>query len=269
MDYVAHMHRELVDFQAAVARAAEGGDGAPLVPSCPGWSVSDLMGHLGGVHRYVGRVVRDRLLEPPEPDDLRLYDLPDGLEGWPVPESAPNRGPVPPALLTWFAEGAETLVALLRERDPAQKAWTWSREQSVGFWRRMQAIEAAVHRWDAQCAVEAPAPLDAELAADAVTQTFEVMAPRRRVAREVPPGSGECYRFRRSDGPEVWTVRFEDDEVRLHTGPEETAPAPGAELSGTASELALFLWHRTPARRLTMTGDPSLFERYFTLVPPV
>lgn len=45
-------------------------------------------------------------------------------------------------LVDWFAE-----------RDPTEPVWTWSPDKSVGFWRRMQTIGAAIHRWDAQNAV--------------------------------------------------------------------------------------------------------------------
>ncbi|GAB2581799.1 hypothetical protein GCM10027168_13150 [Streptomyces capparidis] len=66
-------------------------------------------------------------------------------------------------------------------RDPAEPVWTWSRERTVGFRLRMQTIEAAVHRWDAQVA-----PVDGVLVADAVSQTFQVMAPFRRAAEWAP-----------------------------------------------------------------------------------
>ena len=65
----------------------------------------------------------------------------------------------------------------------------------------MQAIEAAVHRWDAEDAVGAAQPLDAALAADAIGQTFEVMAPMRRSAGKAPPGHSERFVFQRTDGP--------------------------------------------------------------------
>jgi hypothetical protein len=44
---------------------------------------------------------------------------------------------------------------------------------------------------------------------------------------------------------------------------------PGIQISGTASDLALFLWQRPVTDRLDVRGDSSLLERYFVLVPPV
>ncbi|WP_344580326.1 maleylpyruvate isomerase family mycothiol-dependent enzyme [Nonomuraea roseoviolacea] len=309
MDHVAHFHREITAFQNATSRAAAM-DGAPLVPSCPGWSVADLIVHLGGVHRGLTRIIEDGLSGLPDTSDLSFLRLPADLTGWPRPENAPNRGPIPRGLGEWFAEGAALLEERFRAHDPATPAWTWSAERSVGFWTRMQAIEAAVHRWDAESALGAAGPMDPELAADAVTQTFQVMAPARRGWTQAPPGLGERYRFRQGDGPGVWTVRFDADAIHLSAsppgadagptadspatdgpvtdglatdglatdgaaadglaadGPADAGPAD-VEVTGTASDLMLYLWRRIPEDRLEVRGDPRLLDRYFVLVPPV
>ncbi|MEU1728139.1 maleylpyruvate isomerase N-terminal domain-containing protein [Actinomadura sp. ATCC 39365] len=263
MDHVAHFHREVRAFEAAARRATSAG-GAPLVPSCPGWSVADLVIHLGAVHRHVHAVIDDRLPGLPDPADVAVLGLPADFGDWPHPDRAPNTGPVPPAVLDWFAEGAARLGARFSAASPDDPAWTWSAAQTVGFWQRMQAIEAAVHRWDAENALGPAAPIDAAFAADAVTQVFEVMAPARRSWTQAPPGEGERYLFRQSDGPGRWAVCFDGDDVRL------TGDSKGAvELAGTASDLLLHLWHRLPADRLDVRGDRALLDRYFTLVPPV
>ncbi|MEV8532541.1 maleylpyruvate isomerase family mycothiol-dependent enzyme [Streptomyces sp. NPDC051211] len=266
MDYISVFRSETSAFQRAVGRAVGAGEGAPLVPSCPGWSVSDLVGHLGGVHRYVAHILREGTTEAPDHTDLSLYGLPADpavLAAWPIPDRAPNLGPVPVELTEWFAEGALALEEQFRAHGSQLPVWTWSAEQSSGFWLRIQAIEAALHRWDAEGVTDAPAPVDTGLAVDAVGHTFEVMAPFRRAVKQAPPGLGERYRFRQTDGNGDWTVRFEGDQVRFDEGPAD------AELAGTASELMLFLWNRIPASDLEADGDPTYFERYFELVPPV
>jgi len=172
---------------------------------------------------------------------------------------------VPAGLLGWFHAGAADLHERFRAADPAEQVWTWSADHSVGFWQRMQAIEAAVHRWDAENAVGSARALDAALAADAVGQTFEVMAPMRRSVGKAPPGHGERFVFQRTDGPGRWAVRFDGDAV--------LPGAPGGQydiqISGTASDLALFLWQRAVTGKLDIQGDTSLLSRYFTLVPPL
>ncbi|MFD9791883.1 maleylpyruvate isomerase family mycothiol-dependent enzyme [Streptomyces sp. NPDC059070] len=267
MDYIAHFRREAEAFEAAARRASReaGADGAPLVPSCPGWSMADLVFHLGAVHRYVIRVIGERLRQRPDEADFSFLRLPADYGGWPDPDRAPHRAPLPPDLLDWFREGADTLAELFASCDPAERVWSWAPEQSVGFWLRMQAIEAAVHRWDAENALGTAGPVDRLLAADAVTHSFEVMAPARRAQRPTPPGEGERMRFRQSDGFRVWVVQTDPEEVLLNEG----TGCCLVELTATASELMLFLWHRITADGLEVRGDAALLDRYFKLVPPL
>lgn len=271
MDYAEHFSHEVTAFSAAARSAAVRSAAAqarpaaeaPAVPSCPHWVLTDLVLHLGMVHRLVWRVIAGRLQEPPEQGDRAWLELPDAWAAWLPPGAAPRQSPVPPALIDWFEAGAAGLLGCFRAVDPATTVWTWSADHTVGFWQRMQAIEAAIHRWDAENAVGTPAPLAADLAADAVGQTFSVMAPARRAWAQAPPGAGEQFLFRRTDGPGEWPVRFNGSAVQVGApdGP------PDVTISGTASELALFVWQR-PAT-IDVQGDTSLVTRYFELVPPL
>src|SRR5258708_35070007 len=99
----------------------------------------------------------------------------------------------------------------------------------------MEAIEAAVHRWDAQHATGTAEPVEAALAAYAIAQTFEVMAPMRRAVAKAPAGQGERFVFQRSDGPGTWTVHFYGDAVLLGMPQEHY----DIRISGTASYLGL------------------------------
>lgn len=264
MDYVEHFLREVTAFEAAGWLAA-GSEAAPAVPTCPEWVVTDLILHLGLVHRFVARVISERMQEPPGRDDRSWLGLADEWRDWLPPGRAPRRSPVPSALLGWFHAGAADLQERFRAADPSERVWTWSADHSVGFWQRMQAIEAAVHRWDAENAVGAAQPFDAALAADATGQTFEVVAPMRRAVAKAPPGHGERFLFQRTDGPGTWVVQFDGDAVLLGTPDGHY----DIQISGTASDLALFLWRRPVTGKLDVRGDTSLLSRYFALVPPL
>lgn len=264
MDYVGHFCQEVAAFEAA-GRETVSAQAAPAVPSCPGWVVTDLVLHLGMVHRLVAGVIAERMRQPPQDGGRSFLGLPSPWQDWLPPGRAPQQSPVPAGLLDWFKAGASELAEQFRAADPGEQVWTWSADQSVGFWQRMQAIEAAVHRWDAQNSVSAAQPIDAALAADAVAQTFEVMAPMRRVVAKAPPGQGERFVFRRTDGPQTWAVRFDGDAVLLGADQD----ACDVEISGTASDLALFLWQRDVTGALQVRGDSSMLSRYFALVPPI
>jgi uncharacterized protein (TIGR03083 family) len=193
VDHAGHFSREVAAFEAA-GRTAAGFEAAPAVPSCPGWVVTDLVLHLGVVHRAVARIIGQRMQQPPEGGDGRWLGLAEEWTGWLPPGRAPRRSPVPAGLLDWFHDGAADLAERFRTTAPGEQVWTWSPDHTVGFWQRMQAIEAAVHRWDTENAVGAARPLDAALAADAIGQTFEVMAPLRRTVgkRRQGTASGTC-----------------------------------------------------------------------------
>ncbi|MFI6639367.1 maleylpyruvate isomerase family mycothiol-dependent enzyme [Streptomyces sp. NPDC050504] len=263
-EYVARFHREARDFEAALRTAARA-DAAPLVPSCPGWSIADLAAHLGGVHRFVARILRDRLQVPPDTSDLTLFELPADLTGWPDPAKGPHTGPLHPQLPDWFARGATALEELLRSGSDDDPVWSWSADHTAGFWLRVQTVEAAVHRWDAQGALGERAPIDAELAAEAVGLHFGLLVPGWRAMGSAPRGGGERFAFRRTDGGGgAWTVSFEGDEVRVAEGGAEAADVT---VSGGAAELLLFLWGRVPAERMGVAGDRELLPRLFELAP--
>jgi uncharacterized protein (TIGR03083 family) len=272
VDYIGHFEREAAAFEAAARRAA-GARAAPDVPSCPEWVVTDLVLHLGMVHRLVARLVGERIQQPPTRGDPSWLRLAGNWASWLPPGHAPRQDPVPAGLLDWFGAGAAQLAECFRAAEPGEQVWTWSPDHTVGFWQRMQAIEAAVHRWDAENALGAAGPLDAALAVDAIGQTLEFLVPMRRDVAQAPPGQGERFAFRRTDGPETWAVRFDGEAVRLGEAggldDGQDQGRPGIEISGTASDLALFLWQRPVAGQLDVQGDKSLLDRYFTLVPPV
>src|SRR3954451_6676162 len=91
---------------AAIATHAEGLEAAAAaagldarVPTCPEWSVRDLVGHLGAVHRWAASFVAEARTEPPRNGD--------GLE----------RAPADDELLPWFHAGHEQLADVLDKAD--------------------------------------------------------------------------------------------------------------------------------------------------------
>lgn len=249
MDHITHFERETTAFHRAALMAALP-DTPPPVPSCPEWTTGDLVRHLGHVHRLVDHIIVERLETPP----------PDGRTLFTAPEDATRDD-----LADWFAEGATALATTFRATDPATRVWTWGDQHDVGFWLRVQTIEAAVHRWDLEGAIGSPQPVDEEIAADGVPQFLEAVIPFRRALKSPPPMEGERYRFRQTDGPGSWSLALDPDGPRPLADDE---PAD-AELAGTASDLFLFLWNRISGEPLLANGDAKLLERFFELVPTV
>lgn len=218
---------------AALADAAEGNFEA-AVPSCPGWDVSQLVNHLGRVHRWATSIVRMRSAEaPPFPPRPDVVDLP------------------------WFAEGVTELAAALEEAGPDVELWTFPGGGGTSrFWFRRQAIETTLHRIDAQLATGTAQPLDTELALAGVDEMLDVyLLPRRGEL-------GGSVHFHTTDSRHgEWIVRDDPDGTGLLIG--HGHEKGDVALRATASDLLLWLWGRAvPADRLEVFGDATILDRW-------
>ncbi|MFJ4656569.1 maleylpyruvate isomerase family mycothiol-dependent enzyme [Nocardia sp. NPDC088792] len=199
--------------------------------------------------------------------DWTLYDLADHVGNgnlWVVTAVAENRGdhtgePAPKTaaeLRAWLDDTADALVTSLSV-DPETPAWTFSKllPRTVGFWQRRRALETLVHVWDGQHALGAAEAFDPELAADGISEVFELFAPRM-IQRGLATEPQAALRIRSTDTGQTWTY-----------GPGE----PVAELTGAASDLLLALWQRIPATdpALAWNGNWAAGERILAgpLVP--
>jgi uncharacterized protein (TIGR03083 family) len=231
--------------EGAAFRAAVGQDGAleAPVPSCPGWTVEDLVRHLGGTYRWVAsHAGRGVTTFPGAPD---FSDIPAGT-----------------AVLAWWDEQYGHLVTLLDGLDPGLPAWNWAPQtKRAEFWHRRMAHETAVHRWDAQMGVGLSEPIEAKLAADGVTEVLDSWLPAGR--RKGPLNRYGVVALRATDVEEVWDVRLRGAGVALldtDTLLDDHDHHERAVATGTASDLLLALYGRVLFEVLEVAGDASLLE---------
>lgn len=249
---------------AQLAGAARLGLQAP-VPTCPGWYVASLVAHIGEVQRFWTHQIVNRAHES---QDLpaSAFDSCPGLREWfdLVEVGNPDLDTIPDGLIEWFERATDGLCAAFEAADPDERIWHWSGDNRAITHMRNQAIEATLHRWDAQNAHGVIALIDMATALDGIEQHFEVqIAAARRWGHPIQ-GSGETYHFHRTDGPGEWLVRFEGDEVTVHR--EHTKG--DIAIRGTAENLFLWLAGRITMDRLEVHGDARLLSRYRELVPP-
>ncbi|HEX7660890.1 MAG TPA: maleylpyruvate isomerase family mycothiol-dependent enzyme [Pseudonocardiaceae bacterium] len=225
---------ELRDQGALMSAAACAAALTDPVPTCPGWTVRELLLHTGGVHRWATTIVGERRQEP-------------------VPLRPPETVPDP---ATWFATGHAALLRTLEAAGPLV-CWTFQpAADPLLFWARRQAHETTIHRVDAELAAGlARTAIKPEFAADGVDELLTGFLPRNRRWRR------ETERFLGVHATDVnrdWTVRI---------GPEAPRPAAGpadAVISGPAEALYLALWNRRPLTGIT--GDASLLADWSTAV---
>jgi uncharacterized protein (TIGR03083 family) len=211
-DYLTHLRADVDAILGVLARAAL----TEPVSACPGWTLRDLVVHLGGIHRWATEIVRTR-----EPQGEVQHDIAD--------------------LTTWFADGAAALIETLAAADPSSPCWSFTRDRSVAFWRRRQALETVVHRWDAERAVGEPGRLDPLLAADGVAEVVKLMTPRQIALERIPPLPATVL-LHATDTADDWVLG-------------DGRPSAGVE--ATAEMLLLLLWHRIDPGdpRVRTTGD--------------
>jgi uncharacterized protein (TIGR03083 family) len=222
------------------AAALEAADLQLRVPSCPDWSVEELAGHLGGVHRWSERLVATLASERVSSSSMDLNLAPVNAE--------------------WFGEGGASLVATLRAADPDAEMWSWGKDQHVRFWSRRQLHETMMHRVDLEQALGHTSRVEPAVACDAIDEflvNLESSAEFSPSVRELR-GGGEVLSFRTIEGAISWSIQLTGQGFSF----VEPSPTPDVELVGAALDVLLLLYRRcdVDAVDVQLAGDPGVLE---------
>lgn len=225
------------------ATAAEAPGDAP-VPSCPEWTTTDLIHHLGSVYAWTRTLLVRGGTERPEP---RRH--PEGV-------------PAGPGAVAWWQDEYAQLLATLEAVDPEAPVWNWApQSKTAGFWHRRMAHETAVHRWDLQIALAAAEPIEAKLAADGVSEVLDTWLPAGR--RHSPDRPQGVVHLLANDAGQEWFVRLRGEGVALldtDTLLDSDDPQARVAAAGTASDLMLALYGRIQFDVLESSGDVTLLD---------
>ncbi len=222
------------------------------VPSCPGWTIADLLWHMAEVQHFWASMLSDDI---PDPSGYRRPDRPDDSEL--------------PAL---FGRQTEDLVAALAGRGSDEPCWSWyEKGRNVGWVRRRQAHEALIHRLDVELALGIEPAVGHDIGVDGVDEILTTMLDSNDLTAGLDFDS---------DGPTVrldaatwfWTAAV--GRVTGASPRGEPVDAPGLRLvdgashtpadtvvSGAGGDLDRWLWGRGSLDALTVDGDASGAER--------
>jgi uncharacterized protein (TIGR03083 family) len=238
--WLAGLRAEAAAFRVA-AHAAQSMDAE--VPTCPEWTLVDLVHHLGREYADVSSHVQRGITTAPER----------------VTHPEPPGGT---AALAWWDERYTGLRSVLDAIDPELPAWNWAPQaKKAGFWHRRMAHETAVHRWDAQVTAGLTEPIEAKLASDGITEVFDTWLPAGK--RRGPTNLSGIVALHATDVAEVWYVRLRGQGIALldtDTLLDDTHPHERATAVGTASDVMLALYGRVPFDVLEIGGEPRLLE---------
>jgi len=254
IDYAA----ALVAQNSLLADAFSGADLASAVPTCPGWSMLQLMRHVGRGDRWAAQMIREDV------DELDVRAVVDGR-----PPDDVNLA------LDWLRASAALVVAAVAAKGPGSLVPTFLGRRPGTWWLRRRLHEATVHRADASLARAdasdfSPYSLEPHLAADGLDEWLE------RVIESVEQGSmssplrpGRQLALRCTDltwGPELWALQGTDGGViRI----DATAIAAATLLEGRAEDIFLSLVRR---RRIEQTevlvdGDITVWQDWLASTP--
>jgi uncharacterized protein (TIGR03083 family) len=219
--------------------ADEAGLDAP-VPTCPGWTVNDLVLHIGEVHRWATAAIAAKA--------TKLSEIPGDSRG-PLPE--------PDDTVDWLRRGADTLRQTLEAADPSVDYAAFLTDPPTPrllFWARRQALETTVHRVDAESAVNRCTPVAQDIALDGIDEFLTGFIPRSRTPLRAD--SPHCLQIAPDYSDQRWTVSISSEMPVT----ERRATDADCIVSGPASDLYLALWNRAPLDSLKIEGDRAAID---------
>ncbi len=207
------------------------------VPSCPGWTVTDLVCHVAEVYLHKVECIRQHRAPDPWPPDFS--------------------GEEPIALLE---RAYDALTVEFASHVPTDPAYTWYEpDQTVGFWIRRMAQETVIHRIDGELALrEESASIPHDLAVDGIDEVLRLFLGygSHRWAAEFGPALKEAsgHSVRVATDQESWLVTAATAGVNLDTTGEKV---PAATIFGAPDVLLRWLWARGGDDEVHISGDPG------------
>jgi uncharacterized protein (TIGR03083 family) len=250
VDYAA----AFLDENRAFAELFRDVDESGPVPTCPGWTLAQLMRHVGRGDRWAAQIVRDR---------LDHYLDPRSVEGGKPP-------PDPADAISWLHGGAQRLVDAVELSGVETPVWTFLGARPANWWIRRRLHETAVHRADAAIATGSEFALDANIAADAITEWLERVAIQAGSAgAPLPLEDGNTLHLHATDpglgDAGEWTVGVDGDGI---TWSHEHGKGSAA-LRGGATELLLAIVRRVPVADtgIELFGEEAVWQNWLDRTP--
>jgi len=212
-------------------------DLAAPVATCPGWSVRDLVIHLGNVHAWAATVVETGA-KAVEQDDR------------------PRSGAKGRAVSAWYAGKAEDLYEVLRHTPADRPTWNFVFGDGVAsFWSRRQLHETTIHLMDLDATGSRTTEVASEVCVDGIDEVLSTWL--HRMHRRHPADLTRPVALIASDTGDTWVLSPQ--------GPASPPSVQHRRTSGTAvpdrveapvETLYRLLWQRSAdAPDVSVAGD--------------
>jgi uncharacterized protein (TIGR03083 family) len=250
---------EITGSTATLAKLIDGADLTRQVPTCPEWTLRQLITHVGRTHRWAGEIIDTRSPEP-----IPFRQAPGGR----LPDD-------PAEHAAWLNEGAAHLAGSVLAAG-GDLMWTHHGLRPAGEWARRMAHETAVHRSDGQIAFGQRPVIDAEVATDGIDEWLGLLQlqPFRPTGESLSPlADGRVIHLHTTDEP-AGAGAGNAGEWLISGGPDGLSVAAGhgkgdVAVRGPASDLLLMLVRRLPPDTpgVEVIGDRGLLDAWLAATP--
>ena len=160
----------------------------------------------------------------------------------------------------WLTEGASRLAGAFADAGIDAPVWNPSGDSRSGtqFWLRRVFAETVIHRADAAATADVAYDVDAELAADVITDHLDMMTSPGWAAMvpesaEALRGSGQTLHLHAGDAGDWFIERGPDGATWRHGDGDADVT-----VSGPATSLLLVLTRRRPIGRTRICGYQAI-----------
>ena len=244
---------EITGSTATLAQLIDGTDLTRPVPTCPEWTMRQLITHVGRAHRWAAAIVTTRSAVP-----IPFREVPDGK----LPENPREHG-------DWLRTGAAGVIDAVRAAGDEQ-VWTHPGPGPARYWARRMAYETAVHRADGQIALGQRPRIDPVIAADGIDEWLGFLAaPEPGEDRPSLAGlHGKALHVHVTDGEVAageWMIFPAAGGITVEPGHGKGDVA----VRGPASDLLLVLMRRLPPGDppVEVLGDRAVLDELLAATP--
>ena len=241
---------ELVSSTDTLAGISSDADPTAQVPTCPDWTLRQLVTHVGRAHRWAATIVTTRATEP-----IPFREVPDGR----LPDDPAERP-------GWLRRGAAGLGDAVRGAGSGE-VWTHHGMGPAGYWARRMAHETAVHRADGELTVGTRPVIDPVIAADGLDEWLGLLSSDDQLGGPKALPAGKVLHLHVTDDGIAgeWLIEGTPDGVSVTPGHGKG----DAALRGPASALLLLLLRRLPTDdpAVEVIGDRALLDGWLAATP--
>ena len=251
-----HALRAIVDHTRRLAESAAAAGPDAAVPTTPGWTITDLVAHVGQTQHWVAEIIERRITDPAQlPTEMAVF--PTDPREWQA----------------WLSESAQRVASACSDDALDAPVFNPAGDERPGtrFWMSSVLNEAVVHGFDAANAAGRPAAIDADIAAALISNhltmltspTWELQRPESAHAIR---GTGQTLQWLATDTADnagAWFVERRPDGATWQPGTQQA----DVTVTGPARSLLLTLTRRLPltdreATSISVDGYTGLAQHW-------